>query len=464
MQHICGEIRVLSEEEICAIIESALKILSEKGVVVPHTAIRATLGEEGATIEGEVVLYPREMVLPLIEKWRSKHRRMDPADRVVQPIYGNVSTQIYVFDPFSKTRRPGTKNDLLKGIRLVDQLDAFETNNAVVYPGDVPIAIQDIYALHEVLTYAKKPGKTYYLSAASAEYAFRMLESAGREINGYLTPISPLQYSQETLEICRLAALHHGKITTGSMITAGLTGPITAAGTLVLATAEILSSQIIIEALTGESAEFGCICHTMEPANLMCSFGAYTQGLFAAAGSQIAEYLGLPSRANAGLSDALCPDFQSATEKVSSAMMSMLSGCHAVGAMGIAGADQGICYEQLVLDNEWLRTINRMLSGITVDSETLAIEVILSVGHHAGYLDADFTAEHLRDQLLTSSVFRRQTYSDWTSDGALTAMERARDQVEELTAGYQDMHPVIDEDTKVRLDEILEEATKTLVK
>lgn len=464
MQYISSEIKVLSGSEIEAIFDSALDILSQKGVVVRHPTVREMLYDSGAAIHGDVVCYPRQMVLSQVEKWRSQARYSTTASGIVKPVYGNVSTQIYVFDPFSKTRRLGNKDDLMKGICLLDQLDAFETNNAIVYPGDIPVAIQDVYALHKILTYARKPGKTYYLSAASAEYVFRMMEAVGRSASGYLTPISPLQYSYETLEICLLAAKHNGVITTGSMITAGLTGPVTMAGTLVLATAEILSSQIIIHILTGKSAEFGCICHSMEPSNLMCSFGAYTQGLYAAAGAQIARFLGLSSRANTGLSDALCPDFQSATEKVSSAMMSMLSGCNALGAMGIAGADQGICYEQLVLDNEWLRTINQLSKGITVDRETLAVDEILGMGHHAGYLDSDFTAEHLRDELLTSPIFKHHTYSGWLSDRGLTAMELARDRVDKLTAGYQDMHPVISPEIQGHLDELLEEASKTLVK
>lgn len=69
----------------------------------------------------------------------------------------------------------------------------------------------------------------------------------------------------------------------------------------------------------------------------------------------------------------------------------------------------------------------RALEGILVTDETLAVEVIDSVGPGGHYLLEDHTVDHLRTEFyFPSLVMDRQARDQWAEDGSHDARARAR--------------------------------------
>lgn len=89
--------------------------------------------------------------------------------------------------------------------------------------------------------------------------------------------------------------------------------------------------------------------------------------------------------------------------------------------------DSGIamCYEQLVIDNEIVRMVRRILKGMAVNEETLAKEVIKAVGPVGNFLGQKHTRTHMRQELSTSSLFDRRMKDAWVRDGSKDAGQRA---------------------------------------
>jgi trimethylamine--corrinoid protein Co-methyltransferase len=460
---LLASVQVLSQNEIEQINEGAFRVLINTGVKVPNVQLLEICKKGGAIVdkEAQTVYFPKEILENLIDlarKNRSKCKMLKPVKKVV----ANISTQTFFLDIRNHVRRYGLMDDIMKGICLIDQLDYYEKNNPIVVPSDVPYNESDVRSIHKILTYSRKEGSTYILSATSAKYIFQMLKSLGREFGYYLNTISPLQYAPDSLEMAVLTAKEGGKISLGSMVMSGITGPITIAGTLVLSCAEILASLFIIFQLTGKFAEFGNICHSVDPSSMMCSFGAPNQGLFAIATAQLAEFYGLESRSNTGLTDAINPDFQAGFEKTSTALFSVLAGCGGVGAMGIAGADQGISLEQIVLDHEWISAVNFMLGGITVNEKTLAVQEIIDAGHEGDYINRDHTVEFLRESIHISPIIKRLPYESWISNERRELLDRVDDFIRCKTENYMNMEPAIDEHQREQLDLILNEAVQEL--
>ena len=96
MNQIQTNIRVLSDDEIVRIHNTSMRILSEIGLHVPNETVCSMAQKLGAKVDGETV----------------------------RKISGNVSTQIFVFDEQTGTRRQGTMQDVRDGIATA-QMAAF---------------------------------------------------------------------------------------------------------------------------------------------------------------------------------------------------------------------------------------------------------------------------------------------------------------------------------------------------
>ena len=70
----------------------------------------------------------------------------------------------------------------------------------------------------------------------------------------------------------------------------------------------------------------------------------------------------------------------------------------------------------------------RVVEGITVDDDTLALDVIDAVGPAGHYLMEDHTLKHMRSEFFyPSAVVDRNDWDTWSKYGGRTARERARD-------------------------------------
>ncbi|OHD72620.1 MAG: hypothetical protein A2177_02445 [Spirochaetes bacterium RBG_13_68_11] len=445
MKHLRAMVEILSQDEILAIHHASLGILEKTGLGMPHEACLKLCERQGAVIdfEKQVVCIPAGVMEQFLDLVRSANApARDPLKR--GPIHGEISTQVHVVDYASGTRRLGTSSDILKGIALVEHLPNIPRSNAVCVPSDVDPRVSDLHAFLLLYLHARKPGGTYFLSPRTAACIMDMAEALGRRESYLLETVSPLRFRRESLEMALLFASRHHGLAIAPMVMGGTTGPVTLAGMCTLLNAEVLGSLFTCWALSGEAPGFyGHGSHAADPGTLLCSFGSPAQSLLGIATAQMGAFYGLPAGSNSGLSDSLQPDFQCGMEKLSSAVFSCLAGTVGIGCQGIAGADQGFSFEQLVFDDEWLDAYNFVVAGFEVNRDTIAEDLIGTVGIGGVYVAEEHTAEHLRRSWWKSTLFQRVGWDVWKSSGAATCLQRAHQRVEELTSGWEKMQPVV---------------------
>lgn len=459
MKHIKACVEVLSASEIEQIDGAARTVLEQVGAHVPNQEVLKLCAENGAEVDyqQEKIRIPKTVIGELIEALRA--RKVLEVDTYIRKPKAKISTQIYMYDYRTQTRRLGLADDVLKGICLLNQLESFETTKSIVIPSDVPEILADIVSFHMLFTYSTKPGGTYVLSAKSAPYIIAMLKAMGRPCSYFLETVSPLGYQKTSLDIALAFAREGGTLTNGPMVMAGATGPMSIAGTMTLATAEILLSIFVNYSLTGKLDEqYSNSCHTMDPQTMLCSFGLPNQALFAAASAQMARYYGLRCATNSAMTDALACDFQNGMEKATGLVFAALSGCASTGCMGIAGADQGLSLEQIVLDNEMFRYVNYILDGFEVNEHALAVEAIREVGIGGNFLYSEHTLDYLHSDYLSSNLFAREAFGGNRTD----LLDRAAQLVTAYTKDYKALAPVIPEEKAKELDYILACARKEL--
>lgn len=71
-----------------------------------------------------------------------------------------------------------------------------------------------------------------------------------------------------------------------------------------------------------------------------------------------------------------------------------------------------------MLDNEMAGYLRRVLRGLEVDEETLALEVIRSVGIGGNYLDTEHTVRHFRREYWFPKLFDRSSWDTLDKGGS----------------------------------------------
>ncbi len=459
MRKINSKIEVLSQPEIEMIHSRSLRILEQVGMKVPNEEILDLCHGLGCTVD------KKEQVLKipaaLIEKTIAKNKkRREPEDFVPQQLRGDISTQIFLVDLIKQERRLGLKDDILKGIMLVEKLDYIRAANSVVIPSDVPSALAEIESFKMIYSYSNKPGGTYVLTPFSAKYVLPMADAMGLKHTYLFETISPLTFQKETLEIGLLYAKHGHPMRCGPLPMAGATSPMSIAGTVVLSNAEVLGALFLISALTENLSHYGAFAHSIDLRTMLCSFGSPNQALLGMALAQMSRFYELEALTNSGLSDAMLPDFQSGFEKGATAIMAHLSGSTDIGCQGIVGADQGFSFEQLVIDNEWLNYYNYILKGFEVTDESIGLDMIKRVGIGGNFMAEEHTLKYMYDSYWRSDLFKRDTWEQWVTSGKKDILANAHEYVVQAVAGYRSAPPVIDGSKLNALDEIAEQAWK----
>jgi trimethylamine--corrinoid protein Co-methyltransferase len=92
-------------------------------------------------------------------------------------------------------------------------------------------------------------------------------------------------------------------------------------------------------------------------------------------------------------------------------------------------------YEQMLMDCEIFGIVRKMMAGIVVNDDTLAMDVIMAVGPGGNFLAQKHTRNHMRDVWLPTLMDRR-AYDVWeeTGDGA---REWARDRAKKILGTHQ---------------------------
>jgi trimethylamine---corrinoid protein Co-methyltransferase len=90
-----------------------------------------------------------------------------------------------------------------------------------------------------------------------------------------------------------------------------------------------------------------------------------------------------------------------------------------------------------VLGAEQVRWVKRLLAGVNLSEETLALEVIDEVGPGRQFLDHAHTIKHLRTTTWQPYVTDRDGFDAWVAGGSKEYGERAREHARRLLHSHQ---------------------------
>jgi trimethylamine--corrinoid protein Co-methyltransferase len=242
--------------------------------------------------------------------------------------------------------------------------------------------------------------------------------------------ISPLKLCTQSTLIMREAAKNNIPVALSCAPMAGSTSPLTMAGTLAQLHAEQMAGIAVCQ-LTNPGAPllYGGIPGMANLRTMSYLGGAVECGIMNAAVHQLSHHIGVPNYNSSGLTDSKIPDTHAGWEKGITTLLAAMGGSNYVHhAAGMLESMIAVAYEQFVIDDEIIGMCCRVLRGMEVDEEHLALEVIDSVGPGSNFMMTDHTLKHMHTEYFGGNgVTDRKSRTKWEKGGALDARSRARE-------------------------------------
>jgi trimethylamine--corrinoid protein Co-methyltransferase len=112
-----------------------------------------------------------------------------------------------------------------------------------------------------------------------------------------------------------------------------------------------------------------------------------------------------------------------------------LSGNNLVHDVGYIESGLTCSYEMIVMGDEIISFVRRMLGGISMEPEALALDVIDRVGPGGNYMGDPHTARHFR-KVWYPRLLDRRGHHAWTEAGEPTAVKTANQVAREILATH----------------------------
>ena len=464
----------LSNQEVEAIHQATLRILSETGIVLTEPKSREILTSAGAKIHETLVLLPPDLVEKCIAQAGKKTtiRGRGGTTKTLGDgslYFHNLGGAREIYDAASGTRRPATLDDVRQSTRLLDGLENCHTITPFFTPTEVPGGMMSLAMYRNALPHTVKPVQGPGVQfAAEVRYAVKMAEVIGppaEVLTLALSPVSPLTIpDHEALAIIEIARLGIA-FAPLPCPTAGTTAPMSIAGAVAQQNAEVLAALVLAElARPGLPIIYCGRLAMMEPRTGLSVWGGVELGIASAATVQIGHRYGLPVNVYGFSTNAHSLEIQNGFERSLNAALPALAGADELSGIGEMEAGVMGSFAQMVADNEFAGSIYRIQKGIAADAEALAVEVVAAAMESTrNFLGQKHTMKYLKSgEVMLTKLADRNSWETWEAGGRLGLAERAQAEAGRILRERQ--VPPLEPAQERELDGIMTAAERELVK
>jgi trimethylamine--corrinoid protein Co-methyltransferase len=142
-------------------------------------------------------------------------------------------------------------------------------------------------------------------------------------------------------------------------------------------------------------------------------------------------------------------------------VLGALSGADIFGHLGISGVDQASSLAMLVMQDEVIGYVERIMKGIEISEEKFGFDAIESVVSEGGlFLSQGHTVQNFRKELWFPTLLDRQFWQAWRDDNAKDMMQRCIEKKNMLLETH--IPESIDSDTQKEIDKVINHARHEL--
>jgi trimethylamine---corrinoid protein Co-methyltransferase len=452
-------LRILSSDQIEEVFHAALEVLGRVGTRIYGQQALGLFDSAGCIVDAGTGLREGLVRIPagviqqaltstpcrVVVAGRDRQRRLFLEKDKIH--FGTGSDCPSLVDPDTGKVRKYTFRDVYNAARISDALPNIDFHMSLGLTSGVQ---PQTYDRPQFLAMVQGTAKPLVVTAVDREGLADQYEMACEVLGGaaefaraplfviYIEPSSPLTHSLEAVDKILYAAEMGIPAIYTPCIMAGGTGPITMAGTMVQALAEYLVGVVLAQLCRkGAAVIMGGVNSSMDMATSILAYGAPELALISAAMTDVAKWLRVPMFSTAGCSDAKTLDQQAAIEAAMSITLAGLSGANLIHDVGYLESGLLGSYDMLVMSDEAIGMAKRILRGVTVTPQTLAVDVIQRVGPGGHYLTQEHTRRHFREEIWIPSLMDRQMRRAWEMAGKKTMADRVHARVVDILEHHQ---------------------------
>ena len=442
---------LLTQEQVERIHQASLEILEEVGLKVRYEPAREVFAKHGCSVDGERVKLPRDVV----EKYRKMapptftfHGRDPKFDKTIpqdSPVIVTASSAPDIIDPVTGKERRAESGDIARIAHLINELPGYDMFSISTLANDAPKDQFTISRLYPALKYCLKP-----IRATTTDHkdTLSMMEMAyivagGKEAykehpfltHHYCPTVSPLSMDHLSTENVMYFAAEGLPVYPTIVPNAGLTSPMSMAGTLVQGNAEYLATVALTQMVKeGTPTIYATLATVADMRSGAYTSGAIECGMLHMAFAQIARYYNVPCGGYIGLTNAKLNDAQAGYETGMSGMGGVVSGMDMFNIGGLIDALKTFDFAKAVIDDEVAQMLKRVKRGISFTEDDLAIDLIKQVGPGGSYIVAKHTISRMKTEAVMTKIADRDARVAWEKKGSMDIQARAMKKLKEIMA------------------------------
>jgi len=420
-------INVLSPEAIVQVHGFSLRILSEIGIRVDSGKARNILktSQRVRFLDDQHVVFHPEIVEWAIQQAPSAidifNRKGDLVFRLGEDHtrFGIGVTNLFYQVPKTGEILPFSREHMRASVGLGNNLSSFDTISTIGILRDVETEIADLLALLEMVAGTVKPLIILISDAKQFLPGLVLLEQLAGNLSTkpfvipYFNPVTPLILNQASADNM-IASIERGlPLIFSNYGMAGLSTPITSAGTLALLNSELLAGLVFSQLVKpGAPVILGSLPAFFDMKLMVDFFDPQTMLLNLACAEMMAYY-NIPHAGTSGSANGWGADLISSQTLT----INHLTSC--LGKSGLAPFVGGICGSKVfsptmvVYANEIIEQSRQFAKGFYMDNETINLDEIKKIGVGGNYISSRQTMNLFRDAYHTSTIFPRLSLEKW---------------------------------------------------
>lgn len=442
---------LLTAEQVERVHQASLEILENVGLLVRNQKARSRFEEHGCKVDSEsqVVKFPSKVV----EQFRAAYpptftfRGRDPRyDRTIPdqgPLIITGSSAPNIIDPVSGFERRARSDDIARIAHLINQLPGYDVFSISTLADDAPAGQFTLSRLYPTVKNCAKPVRSNAPSLHDAEQLLQLgyLVAGSEEayndhpfITTHFCPVvSPLTMDFDSTELLMFFTEKGLPVYPSIVPNAGLTSPMTLAGTLAQGNAEFLAAATLMQmSRSGTPLIYSTLPTVGDMRSGAYASGGIECGMLHMVFAQMAHYYNVPCGGYIGLTNSKINDAQSGYETGMSTVAGLLAGVDMMNMGGLLDALKAFDFAKAVIDDEIASMLKRIKRGMEFSEENLALDVIAEAGPGGMFMDTVHTLKRMKTTALLPEIADRDMRDTWIENGSMDTNRRALHRAHEI--------------------------------
>lgn len=459
----------LKPEQVERVHAASLEILENTGLLVRHEKARRIFARNGCQVDSDTqnVKFPRKVVeqframMPGTFTFRGRDPKFDRTLPHDGPVIVTGSSAPDVIDPVTGQERRSRSDDIARIAHLINELPGYDVFSVSTLAEDAAPGQFTLARLYPALKHCLKPVRitTKDLDDAARVLRLGALIAGSDEayrarpfITHHFCPVvSPLTMDYASAESLIFFAEQKLPVYPSIVPNAGLTSPMSLAGTLAQGNAEFLAAAVLMQMVEAGTP----LIYATLPTVADMRTGAYASGgiecgMLHMAFAQMAHYYRVPCGGYIGLTNAKINDAQSGFETGMSTVAGLLAGADMFNMGGLLDALKVFDFAKAVIDDEIALMLKRMQRGLDFDEKELALDIIAQVGPGGSFMVNPHTVKRMKTSALLTTLSDRLARAQWESKGSLDTHARAMLRAREILARPNSALFPLDVESRIR--------------